>query len=705
MRDLKPALKPVVLAVVILPGLYSGAHAAFGLPSPTQLILDLVGKFTGGAVQATGVTGWPNALHVDRLELRDAEGAWLIAEDVTLDWHPYLLVTKEASIDLLKAARIELPRLQAAAPAPAKPVPASSGGLPVKVDIKELHLARVEIGAPVIGVPAALSVDGSLSLPSLTTPTAHLHAQRLDGPGDYKIDAEVGAEQINATLAVSEPDTGLISQVAKLPDLGALSIQAAVNGPRSALATKLTVAAGKLHADANGTVDLPDETLDLHVKANAPAMKPAPEVSWQGIALQADVSGPFTKPDASGHLQVDQIAAAGAAVRQLTADLSGNQGQVKIHAEAAGLQAPLPDPNFLASAPLVLDATAQLDDPARPVTFSLSHPLIAASGKAETAGNPHVAMDLRVPKLAPFTQLAGVDLQGHTAVHIDAKMQDGTNTVVGDGTLSLDSGLAPLPGLIGQDAKVGLTMQQHGQDLTISRMTVDGRTLQLALTGGRVADKLTGNIKASLSDLSVVAPTLSGNVDATVDLAGTMTDLAVNAHAAGDVGAPGVPRGPVTVDAAVHGLPSAPAGTINAEGRLAGAPLQLAVDAQRSADGAVEATIKRADWRSLHAEGALQLPPGATLPLGKVQLRLGQLGDLRPFVGQSLSGAVNATLEVDRSEARLQADATNAGIPGTRVGKASVNARVQDPLGSPVVAATATVSGIDAGSVTGSAKD
>ena len=141
MRILKPAaLAPVVLAIVVLPALATSAEAAFGLPGPTQLILDLVGKITGGAVTATGVTGWPNALHVDRLELRDAEGAWLIAEDVTLDWHPYKLATKEAAIDRVTAAKLSIPRLAAAGPAPATPAPADSGppSIPVSVDVKYL---------------------------------------------------------------------------------------------------------------------------------------------------------------------------------------------------------------------------------------------------------------------------------------------------------------------------------------------------------------------------------------------------------------------------------------------------------------------------------------------------------------------------------------------------------------------------------------
>ena len=684
-------LKPVLLAVVVLPALHTGAHAAFGIPSPTQLILDLVGKITGGAVTATGVSGWPNALHVDRLELRDAEGAWLIAEDVTLDWHPYRLATKEAAIDKVTAARLSIPRLQAASPTPAAP---SSGppSLPVSIDVKSLHVDRVELGAPVAGVAAAFSLDGSLALPTLLTPTAHLLAARLDQPGGtYKIDGAVTDQTIDATVAIAEPKNGFIAQLAHLPDIGALALDAAVNGPRTALATKLTLGAGPLKAAASGTVDLPGETLDLHVTGSAPAMKPAPEVSWQSIALNADVKGPFTKPDANGHFQIDQLAAAGAAIRQLTADLSGNEGKVTVHAAATGLQAPLPKPDLLAADPLTLDATAVLDDPARPVSFTLAHPLFSATGRAETAGSPKLAMDLKVPQLTPFTQLAGVDLQGHTAVHIDAaQLPDSTLTLTGDGTLAISSGLAPLPGLIGEDAKVGLTMRQHGQDLTISRMTVDGRTVQLALTGGQVAGQLTGSIKAALSDLSVVAPTLTGTVAATVDLSGTQTDLAMKAHAQGDIRGARVPRGPVTVDIAATGLPSAPSGTIKASGSLAGAPLDLAVDAQRGADGAVKATIQRADWRSLHADG-------------RAAARAGRHATARscPAAGWAswgTSGRSSARRSPARSMPRWTSRPTSCGCRRMRparafraraIGSAKINARVHDPLGTPVVTASA----------------
>ena len=135
-----------------------------------------------------------------------------------------------------------------------------------------------------------------------------------------------------------------------------------------------------------------------------------------------------------------------------------------------------------------------------------------------------------------------------------------------------------------------------------------------------------------------------------------------------------------------------------------GAPLALAVDARREADGTLRAAIGRADWRSLHGEGALTLAPGASLPLGDVRLRMTRLADLDPLVGQKLSGGVTADLHLDEGAARLDAEARDAGVPGTRVRLLTVKARVTDPTTHPAVSAQIGAEGVEAGSVAGSAK-
>ena len=103
-----------------------------------------------------------------------------------------------------------------------------------------------------------------------------LDARRLDSPGHYAVTGTVTPRDIQATVKADEPAKGLISGIAHLPDLGAIAIQASVNGPRDALATQLGINAGPLTASASGTVDLEHEAADLAVKAQAPAMTPAP---------------------------------------------------------------------------------------------------------------------------------------------------------------------------------------------------------------------------------------------------------------------------------------------------------------------------------------------------------------------------------------------------------------------------------------------
>ncbi len=193
-------------------------------------------------------------------------------------------------------------------------------------------------------------------------------------------------------------------------------------------------------------------------------------------------------------------------------------------------------------------------------------------------------------------------------------------------------------------------------------------------------------------------------------VAGPTDDLALVADLDGDLAVQAMPRGPVRAHLEAQHLPGAPTGTITADGTLAGAPLALAVAAQRGADGALHADISKADWKSAHAEGALTLPPGAVLPLGKLDLRMTRLDDLRPLIGEPLSGSVSATLSTEEQAgkplARVRLEARDAGLAGTgSVGRANLSADVSDPAGDPVVSdGLLTVDGFAAHGMTGSAR-
>ena len=689
---------PVLAVIALLIGLNIGP----GRVAAEQLI----GRLTGGQVVIEGLHGrFPDQLRLAHLEVRDAQGAWLLADGVALDWSPLALAHRQASVDLLTAARVRVPRLPAAAPSPAAPATDSKPfTLPVQVVARRIKVDRVEVGASVAGTAAALSLEGSADVPSLQAGSADLHLQRLDGGGAYAAKARIDPASIGLTLDMQEPEGGLVAHLASLPALGPITLKAGLDGPRTGAATTLALQAGPLRAEAKGTLDLDGQAADLDVTANAPAMQPRADVSWAGISLQAHVRGPFTKPDAKGTLRVDGLEAAGAGLRRLAADIEGNAGRVGLHATAEGVRLPGGAPDLLDAAPVLLDADARLDDPARPVAFALSHPLLTAKGTAQTGGALSVAADIAAPDLQPFAALGGVDLRGRTAAHVAAGIAGSATKVVLDGTVSITGGLSPVPALVGQDAKLGVSADIAGSDLTLSRLEFAGKALTLSAHGSSKAGVLDAAYKAGLADLAVVAPTLTGAVQAEGRASGKPDALSVAATVTGDVGAPGVPRGPVTLRVALDGLPGSPSGHAEAEGQLLGAPLALVLDAKREPDGALHATIGRLDWRSLHGEGALTLAAGASLPLGQVQLRMARLADLDPLVGQPVSGSLTADLHLDAGAARLDAEARDAGLPGNRVRRLQVQARVADPTTHPSVSAQVSAEGIEAGGAAGSAK-
>src|SRR5205823_5589501 len=146
--------------------------------------------------------------------------------------------------------------------------------------------------------------------------------------------------------------------------------------------------------------------------------------------------------------------------------------------------------------------------------------------------------------------------------------------------------------------------------------------------------------------------------------------------------------------------PDAPSGRVTAEGELDRAPLALAVDLKRAPDGTLHLAIERADWKSAHAEGTLTLANGATLPEGRLALRMTRLEDLRPFVGTPVGGTLDATAEFARDRTHLQAELRNARLPGpAEIASATLTANVADPIARPIVEVTLIAAGVRSGTL------
>jgi translocation and assembly module TamB len=689
----------ILLVLLALPMVAIGTVLIVANTGPgRRLIQNETASLTGGIVRIEGLAGrFPDALRADRIQVSDADGPYVTVTGLILDWSPMQLLRRTAQVDRLKADRLAFDRL----PKPETSSDSSSGSfnLPVQVDLRELRIDQAVIGAPVTGVAATLALSGSGQLQSLSEGSLQLDARRLDSPGHYAVTGTVTSHDIQATVKADEPPGGLISSIAHLPEPGAISLQASVNGPRDSLGSQVGITAGQLTASASGTIDLEHEAADLTVKAQAPAMTPAAGVSWQSILVDAAVHGPFTKPDVNGTINIVSLNAGGARLGTLAAGVSGNAGQVQLHATAQDLHVPGPKPDLFAAAPVTLDVSARLDAADRPVTFALHHTLVSAEGSARTEGVIQGQAHLLLSDLAPLAAAAGTDLSGSADLNIQAAMEDGVTKASVEGRVAITGGMAPVPALIGDKGRIDLAASMNGPDIALSRLKVNGKALDVSASGGMADQKIDLDWAIAVADLAAIQPDLSGRIDAKGHAGGKLDDLTVGADIGADLAAKGYNSGHITAKVDASGLPAAPHAVVNANGTLLDAPLLLALTADQ-ANGAIRVNIGQASWKSLQAGGDLSLAPAASIPGGHLHVDLGRLADLQPLLGRPLAGQANATLDSDDKAARLTVTVRDATLPGTAaIGKAVLNATVTGPAGNPTVDATFSADGVSAAAV------
>jgi translocation and assembly module TamB len=185
-------------------------------------------------------------------------------------------------------------------------------------------------------------------------------------------------------------------------------------------------------------------------------------------------------------------------------------------------------------------------------------------------------------------------------------------------------------------------------------------------------------------------------------------DLAASARINAAAAIAGLPKENLSVSLEAQGLPASPSGKIEAEGRLAGSPLQLAAAVKRADDGAFALSLDRLQWKSATGEGRLTLAPGATVPLGHLRLRMAALSDLAPLTGMAAKGSLDAALDTieqqGKPQVRVHAVGQRLEVGTNGVDQLTLDAQIADPATRPVLTATASADGIRQGAITGNAR-
>jgi translocation and assembly module TamB len=633
--------------------------------SGRAMIERLTARLTSGHVSLTGLSGsFPRRLFLERLQISDDRGVWLTAEKVSLEWSPAAMLAHRLQIDALRAARIDMERLPESSP--------NAGSGPVSIphiDAAAVSVDELKIGAQLAGAPATLVAHGSAHLRSLQDMVIEAAAHRTDGDGDYDLRLRFDPQRMDAALNLHEPAGGPLENLLQVPGLGALAAKASLSGPRASERLELSIEAGALHGTAHGTLNLGDLSADLEFAFDSPALAPRPDLAWERASVHGRWHGSVKAPRADGHIEVDRLRLPGGTqLAALKGDLTADAGKAALHAVISGLRIPGPQPKLLEDAPVTVDASIRLDASTRPLDLSASHRLFALQASAETAapGKRSATLELRLPNLAELAALAGQEVRG-TAVVKGRLREDGTATrVTLDAGAALQAGSQIWSGAVGKSPTLQLTGALTDGAVSLESMKFTGRALSLVASGDLsrappgaakpASPSLRARWELGLSDLKTVSPALAGALKGSGTLAGPMTALAGEAQLSSTLSVRGSPSGTISAEVKVRGLPSAPNGSFAAQGMLDGAPVHVEMVMERNQSGSVRALIRRAEWKSAHADGDITVASAIAQTRGQLRLQMGELADLKDLIGADIGGslAASAMLRPERGATQVQ---------------------------------------------------
>ncbi len=212
-------------------------------------IAGLLESALGGDGRTVQIIGFAGALSstasIEQITIADDEGIWLTIDDVALTWKRSALLRGIIDVQELRATRIQLPRTPVAQPGvevpDAEATPFALPDLPASILLEKLDIGAVELGAPVLGEAATLSLSGSATLADGAGDVS-LRAQRSDGPrSTISIDASYANEtrDLALDLEVTEDANGLLSGLMNLPGRPSVDLNIEGNGALSDFAGTL----------------------------------------------------------------------------------------------------------------------------------------------------------------------------------------------------------------------------------------------------------------------------------------------------------------------------------------------------------------------------------------------------------------------------------------------------------------------------------
>ncbi len=519
------------------------AFAALPFASPAQdsgqsdedkgFITNFLEEKLSGAGRTITIDGFEGALSsratFQQITIADTEGVWLTLKDGAIQWQRSALLRGRVDVKELAAAEIILPRLpksEAAQPT-AETTEFALPDLPVSIEIEKIMAGRVDIGEPVIGEAAVVSVDGNMSLDG-GEGTADLTVNRVDGPrGQFLLKASYANDSkvLGLNLSLDEDSGGIVSHLLKVPDNPALKLQVTGEGPLSDYTADIALdtdgqprVKGQLSLAAQQGSDGTDgHAFKAQLSGDVSVLMPPENRAFFGVKSDLLVQG---WRGATGALSLPELS--------LDTDALDLSGSLQIAAggapRSANLKILLGQAAGASQVPSVLPVGGAQSTMLRTGTLNLVYD--ASKGDGWT-------LDAKLDDLERTgMKIGALTLSGAGKVLLDGTALESVNGTLNFGAEAIDTTDPAMAQAIGTSitGRTDFDMTK-GNVLTLSKLDVSGQ--DYALTGDLTMDGLnsamtvTAQLKAHHADLSRLGAAtgrpLSGRVDG--DLSGFLTIL------------------------------------------------------------------------------------------------------------------------------------------------------------------------------------
>ncbi|MFV3129848.1 translocation/assembly module TamB domain-containing protein [Niveispirillum sp. KHB5.9] len=462
-----------LVALVLLIAVSSGIWLA--TPSGRDFVLAQAQSNVPGLV-AEGASGSVFDLRLARLTMADANGVWLTVTDAHLAWNPWPLFSRTLSIDTLTATSVDVARQ----PLPQPEDPNDTGALPqlpVSVHVAELALAKVNLGAELLGgSPAVLTVAGQAKLPAGELGGAGtLDIKRIDDrPGTLTVaGAYVAGRRLTLAVEATEQGNGLLAEMLDIPGRPPVTLTLKGEGPLTDWTGSATAKAG----------DVVDAKAEFRIRPSGSKLTFGLDLSGNMQAMLPPAIRPLVGPDlrigAGGLIDPGvKLALDGVGISAAFGKISGGGAfDIKTRAINVGAWVELPDGAILA-----------------PLTAPAS--LGAARGSITLTGTPEV------PQVATDLTLDNVGLPDLLLKSMGVKLvTKGLDPVEVIGDVRMEGASGPLAALTGPKADLAaeLTLTPAKGGITIAKAGFIGTAVSATASGALTGWGKDGEMVLTLS--------------------------------------------------------------------------------------------------------------------------------------------------------------------------------------------------------------